>query len=775
MPRTVPVVFDGVLEFVAKFYADRAGGATRGLRDYLEEFPGRDEAIAREYLRLTRSGGTGLPATLSTFAGASSDRRSGALPPEGSARYESQRVLYANPQIEVVHCRDMAIDRDVHLVLLTSTVKPFIRRFHRRLLACAKLSHPNIVPVHDVGHDECGRLFFVCDPTTGADLGRYVDRTDVSGFAKLSILRQVALTLDYAHRRGVVHGSLGGGSPAAGGSIRIGEFGEVTIGGWYESAVVGGAVRRADDVKSLAKLLDQIGKAEDQRPPLADASIRGLVDADRETIERLSLRCHGGSRVKAEHVADIVQQVLDGATDRERRERGAKSALSTARDRTNDRNRWASRHDEALDAARLTATAPWRKIAEKRPYWKLLGQVDRTRRESERCRNEAILALEAAHRWNPDDATTVDALVDRYRELFESGEATGDDSEVAFAEGRLRAFDRPDVNAWLAGAGTLTLRFGREPDRVTVRRLSDHDRRLVPRGRKRKLVGPSWTWPEIPMGSYEATIEREGSDPVRVPLYIARGARCETTIRLELGRDLATGFRRIYTGETIVGGDRSTHDSLPSGTVTVPEFAMSEYPVTCGEYAEYLTTLIGSRSLETRIPRWDQEPLDWFDVGRNVVTVPVQHQAKPVVGITWHSATAYAKWRSTTDGRRYRLPSDLQWEAAARGVDGRWYPWGNAFDASFCKCAASRPGEPKIERVGRFRADLSPYGVRDLAGGVMDWCRSWFSESSQQRLIRGGAWQRAPIASRCAYRAGAPPGHSYPFVGMRLVHDVEAR
>ncbi|MCA8960629.1 MAG: SUMF1/EgtB/PvdO family nonheme iron enzyme, partial [Planctomycetes bacterium] len=135
----------------------------------------------------------------------------------------------------------------------------------------------------------------------------------------------------------------------------------------------------------------------------------------------------------------------------------------------------------------------------------------------------------------------------------------------------------------------------------------------------------------------------------------------------------------------------------------------------------------------------------------------------------------YCRWRGERDGRRYRLPSDEEWEKAARGTDARIFPWGDRYDASFCKNSGSTADRAQPEPVGAYRTDCSPYGVRDMAGTIREWCRSWFEKKDKLRLVRGGSWNFDRIGAHAAYRVGCPPGISYPFIGFRLVHRPEKR
>ena len=118
-----------------------------------------------------------------------------------------------------------------------------------------------------------------------------------------------------------------------------------------------------------------------------------------------------------------------------------------------------------------------------------------------------------------------------------------------------------------------------------------------------------------------------------------------------------------------------------------------------------------------------------------------------MLGVSWNDAQAYGRWR-TEKGERagerwvYGLPSEKEREKAARGVDGRKFPWGDFFDWSFCKGAHSRPEASKPEPVGRFVRGESPAGAMDMSGSVTEWCDGWFTEGAT-RPMRGGAWGHA--------------------------------
>jgi formylglycine-generating enzyme required for sulfatase activity len=126
------------------------------------------------------------------------------------------------------------------------------------------------------------------------------------------------------------------------------------------------------------------------------------------------------------------------------------------------------------------------------------------------------------------------------------------------------------------------------------------------------------------------------------------------------------------------------------------------------------------------------------------------HDDHPIVNVSWDDAKAYAKWAGVS------LPTEAQWEKAARGTDGREYPWGNDWDASKCRCSKTQFGDAgSTSPVGSYPAGGSPYGCLDMAGNVCEWCADRYGqdyyassparnptgpESGDRRVLRGGSW-----------------------------------
>ena len=245
--------------------------------------------------------------------------------------------------------------------------------------------------------------------------------------------------------------------------------------------------------------------------------------------------------------------------------------------------------------------------------------------------------------------------------------------------------------------------------------------------------------------------------------------------------DSLLGFVEIPGGPFLMGSDPTADPASfdvewwsaggGRGTVDVPAFYLGRYEVTVAQYVAF--TAATGRSLP------DADMLR----GRPDL---------PVVGVTWTDALAYARWldarlrawsdtppplaRALDAGWRVGLPTEAEWEKAARGTDGRIFPWGDEPRPERANFGGSRPLP-----VGTFGCEECPYGLSDMAGNVWEWTRSPYQpypydetddrddvESDALWVMRGGSFSDPPRHVRAANRGGADPGARRPFLGFRL-------
>jgi formylglycine-generating enzyme required for sulfatase activity len=207
----------------------------------------------------------------------------------------------------------------------------------------------------------------------------------------------------------------------------------------------------------------------------------------------------------------------------------------------------------------------------------------------------------------------------------------------------------------------------------------------------------------------------------------------------------------------------------PQHKVILAEYAIGKYPITCREYEAFVQD------------RGYPAPRGW-----NGRQFPVGKGDHPVVHVMWNDAQAYCVWLSQRTGKRYRLPSEAEWEKAARGTDGRTYPWGEQFEPG--RANTQEAGLKDTTPVGQFSpGGDSPYGCADLLGNVWEWCADWFKDEiyaarsgqpvndprgpdkGEYRICRGGAWHFDYRFARCALRHRFAPEEFFSFIGFRVV------
>jgi formylglycine-generating enzyme required for sulfatase activity len=209
-------------------------------------------------------------------------------------------------------------------------------------------------------------------------------------------------------------------------------------------------------------------------------------------------------------------------------------------------------------------------------------------------------------------------------------------------------------------------------------------------------------------------------------------------------------------------------------------FFIGKYPVTNAEYRPFVEAggyderrwwSDEGWAWRTAKPRYDWHKTDGPDFWGEKKYEDFNSPEQPVVGVTWYEAQAYARWLSETVGREVRLPTEEEWEKAARGIDGRRYPWGNAFDAA--RCNTDEGGIGHTTAAGQYSpAGDSVYGAADMAGNVWEWTASWHDVEKTFRVLRGGSWGYLELRARCSFRDRDLPGYSNYVFGFRLVSPV---
>ncbi len=287
---------------------------------------------------------------------------------------------------------------------------------------------------------------------------------------------------------------------------------------------------------------------------------------------------------------------------------------------------------------------------------------------------------------------------------------------------------------------------------------------------------------------FETPLRRSAPDKKRgsqstssdLPALIRRrAAAAEALGRIESGSGTQPAFWRLPYGEPVwvdvpegefwMGG-KGQYDGKPVQRIHLPAFKIAKVPVTNAQYKLFVEAA------------QQPAPQHWED-GK----VPRGLENHPVVNVSWHDALAYCRWLAKVTGQTITLPSEAQWEKAARGDrDQRAYPWGDNWDET--KCNSSELGIGSTTPVGIFPEGLSPYGCLDMVGNVWQWTSSIRKEYPYRaddgreklegdgpRVVRGGSWDDDRGYARCACRSVNHPASRYDHYGFRCCFSPGSR
>jgi len=309
----------------------------------------------------------------------------------------------------------------------------------------------------------------------------------------------------------------------------------------------------------------------------------------------------------------------------------------------------------------------------------------------------------------------------------------------------------------------------------------------------------------------DALRARMRGDPVPAVRHAARDAL------LLLGRERELDMVRIPAGPFLMGTSAAQRrylkerygwdydwigDEMPQRSVELPDYFIDRTLVTNKDFAAFVQAS-GYRTTAEQ-EGWgyvwragdlqEVKGTDWAHP-RGPGSTWEEIPDHPVVLVSWHDAAAYAEWAGK------QLPTEAEWEKAARGADGRLWPWGDEWDDARCNTAGRIAGRPLLKEadwrawwnsfdvvqygapttpVGSFPAGASPYGLLDCAGNVWEWTADWYKPypgseyrsgrfGETYRVLRGGAWINHPIDARMPSRDSFHPAKRYIFSGFRCV------
>lgn len=489
-------------------------------------------------------------------------------------------------------------------------------------------------------------------------------------------------------------------------------------------------------------------------------------------------------RPLAKKLADDVGRILEGAKERERRQHEAKVRVRAGRRST---ERW-KRLKIDLQGAESESkrlgkeVPPWAGVDEKRAIWKVEDRVSELKIEAVGAFEEAEADFLRALGEVPDDREARSALASLYFARFGEAERARDVEGQRYYRSLVQRYDDGVWERVLEGDGTLEIDARPADVTVSIAKMEQNDRVLRP-GERRFLGKVPIRRFEMPIGSYLLFFSRPGERDVLRPILIGRTESVLVQVHFRHAQEIGDEFVLVPEGPAILGGDPVAHGGLERRVVEVGEFAIARFPVTCDEYLAFLNALVDQdlELAQSHVPRaraheghyWRYNPaVRRFEYPEKSPGGHAWVGNLPVNGVSLEDAEAFIAWRAARTGEKLRLPHEHEWEKAARGVDGRFFPWGDHFDPTFCKMKDSRHAPyPEPEPVGTFEVDCSPYGARDMAGGIREIC---LTESSGRLVpvMRGGCWNDTGLFCRVAFRHVTQRDFVNTGLGFRLAKDL---
>jgi formylglycine-generating enzyme required for sulfatase activity len=787
-------------------------------------------------------------------------------------RYDDRGLLGRGGRGEVRRVHDHDLGRTLAMKLIGEAVagSPGAQaRFIEEAQILARLQHPGIVPVYELGRLADGRLYFTMQEVFGCDFGVHLEQhhalasrgpgasRDSPALRRLvDTFHRVCDAVAYAHARGVVHRDL---KPA---NIMLGSEGQVLVVDWGIAKTQGaGASEGADPAGSIVgtpvymapeQLLGQMDRIDARTdvyalgvilheiligaPPDADGAWETLMRRVRDEVRPLAEVAPNGALPEA--LVDICQRALRRDPDMRFQSAGALAAeIGEWLEGVRAREQALALVDEAgalaasaatlrREAARARAQAtaqlqkipPWSSEQVKHPHWEQLQDADHLGRQATQYHLRGEQRLHAALTLAPGLTEAHEALASRYAAEHAEAEADKREDDAARAEFHLRShtaalpWDSPvcvRLTNYLRAEGELTLITDPPGAEIHVHPYALRDRRLHEE-RSGAPLSASLAGHVLPAGAYLLRVAAPGRDEVRYPIEIRRGQSWDATppdadapapLWLPPAGSVRADEAYVPAGWFRAGGDPAALNALPACRLWLDGFVIRRAPVTNVEYLEFLNDLV-ARGAEAEALRC--LPIDAGAVpaaplyvrgadGRFVCRASVVPDW-PVVHVDWASARRFCRWLAARDELPWRLPDELEWEKAARGVDGRLFPWGDWLDPSWCWIRDSHPQTSSLAITNDHPIDRSPYGVLGMVGNSMDWCANAFvppdqfdvrprrvaphvppeeeDEATIGRVYRGGSWSYAAQLCRPVRRFRHHPATQVNDLGLRPVRGL---
>lgn len=455
-------------------------------------------------------------------------------------------------------------------------------------------------------------------------------------------------------------------------------------------------------------------------------------------------------------------------------------------------------------------------IEKKLSMWQLEDEAKRLGRAAALVETKWLEAVHGSLSIDPSLPEAHEVLANHYRESLILAERDHREEDAARAEELLRIHDRGKHVAFLRGQGQVQLITNPAGAEVFLERYVLQNRRFVA-VQERSLGKTPLLNVELERGSYRLRICSPGRRDVAYPVHIERdgiwdgfapGEKEPFPIYLPGEEELGVDDVYVPAGYAWIGGVPGAVEPLARQRVWLDAFVLRRFPVTNAEYIAFLNDLV-EQGREAEALRYCPRPQITMpqaadellytrdDTGHfHVTVVPGDSSGNawqldwPVVLIDWFAATAFARWYAARTGLPWRLPHEVEREKAARGADGRLFPWGNHFDPNWACVIDSYVGSPSRVGVNEYPQDESPYGIRGLAGNSRDWCANVWTvggpdlasgrlslgsgelATGELQAARGGCWGSHSDLSRMDARFASRPGTRWRTTGIRLARLI---
>jgi eukaryotic-like serine/threonine-protein kinase len=723
-------------------------------------------------------------------------------------RYLTRSLLGVGGFSLVHQVSDVKIGRNIAVKKLDPQASEIMKHnFFLEARVMSQLDHPGILPVYDfiVEDTEQGKTNFGYSMRIAAldSLHENLQGESKHDYHRFcNILRQVALALEHAHQRGVLHRDI---KPK---NILLGNEGEVYLTDWgvctllpshpdyrflsqeMKSVLVGtpaymspeqgqniySEITTLTDVyglgaslyyaltgrsvyvgSNLRDVLKSVIKGE-FTPPSTVWESRGDEFPYPKLLESICLKAlsvdPSDRYQSAREFAEVIERFMNGVLEQERAKESAQEAYCLGQTYYAlfiDRFEYQSKIAEKVELAQ-TNYKKSRTDDHRTELWALENQLDELLNPLEESFAHAISAFQSALRDVPDHNKSKASMTQLYKVRYQQALETNDQRMMIFFEERIKEYATDhellefeklsEIKLLGLPKGTTVIVFSTQ-----LKRYSTH---LVEEKLLENYEGETIL---LKRGRYQLKLVHKEANETRIILWIKKYQQQE-----------------IYTPLPKI-------TAIPEGFVYIKDrLAIGQHPVKISEYYEFLNSLPPDEA-EQHSPRYHQTyycaraESGSFELPYTDIEGDTWLPNWPAMLVSYQDACAYADWLSNRLSANVRIPTTAEWKEAASGNDGRPYPWGTGFDPSLCMMRESHQGRPVPMPVNNSRADCSPYGVYNVAGTVCQWSATPNGMNTHNHIV-GASYNSMELMCHLEHTMQGVLTETFIHVGIRVAIEL---